>query len=89
MSTTLQSQIYIGYEERERKAYDVCKFSIEQRSDIKINKLFSKDIETYNRDWGEPMSTDFTFTRFWVPSLSNYEGWSFFTDCDFLFLADP
>ena len=91
MTTSIgsQAQIFIGYDEREHKAYEVCEYSIQQRSDIKINKLFSKDIETYNRDWGEPMSTDFTFTRFWVPSLSNFEGWSFFCDCDFLFLADP
>jgi hypothetical protein len=91
MSTSIgsQAQIFIGYDEREHKAYEVCEFSIKKRSEIKVNKLFSKDIETYNRDWGEPMSTDFTFTRFWVPLLSNYEGWSFFVDCDFLFLADP
>lgn len=88
-NTISQPQIFIGYDKREAKAYDVCKFSIEQVSDIKINKLFSEDIETYNRDWGEPQSTDFTFTRFWVPQLSNYEGWSFFVDCDFVFLADP
>ena len=91
MTTSIgsQAQIFIGYDEREHKAYEVCEYSIQQRSDIKINKLFSKDIETYNRYWDEPMSTDFTFTRFWVPSLSNFEGWSFFCDCDFLFLADP
>lgn len=88
-STGSQAQIFIGYDQREHKAYEVCEHSIQQRSKIKINKLFSEDIETYNRDWGEPMSTDFTFTRFWVPSLSNFEGWSFFCDCDFLFLADP
>jgi hypothetical protein len=88
-NTISQPQIFIGYDSREAKAYDVCKFSIEQVSDIKINKLFSEDMETYNRDWGEPQSTDFTFTRFWVPQLSNYEGWSFFVDCDFVFLADP
>lgn len=88
-STGSQAQIFIGYDQREHKAYEVCEHSIQQRSKIKINKLFSEDIETYNRDWGEPMSTDFTFTRFWVPSLSNFKGWSFFCDCDFLFLADP
>lgn len=89
ISTGSQAQIFIGYDQREHKAYEVCEHSIQQRSEIKINKLFSEDIETYNRDWGEPMSTDFTFTRFWVPSLSNFKGWSFFCDCDFLFLADP
>jgi len=35
------------------------------------------------------MSTDFTFSRFWVPFLSDFKGWSLFCDCDFLFLEDP
>ena len=89
MSTISQSQIYIGYEEREHKAYEVCESSIKRRSNIDIVKLRSQDIPEYNRDWGEPQSTDFTFTRFWVPYLSDYKGWSFFVDCDFVFLADP
>jgi len=89
MSTISQSQIYIGYEERERKAYEVCESSIKRRSDIDIVKLRSQDIKEYNRDWGEPQSTDFTYTRFWVPYLSDYKGWSFFVDCDFVFLDDP
>lgn len=88
-STGYQHQIFIGYDKREARAFDVCKFSIEQRSEIKVNKLFSEDIKLYNRDWGEPQSTDFTFTRFWVPFLSDFKGWSFFVDCDFLFLEDP
>ena len=89
MSTISQSQIYIGYEERERKAYEVCESSIKRRSEIEIVKLRSQDIKEYSRDWGEPQSTDFTYTRFWVPYLSGYKGWSFFVDCDFVFLADP
>ena len=89
MSTISQSQIYIGYVEREHKAYQVCESSIKRRSNIDIVKLRSQDIPEYNRDWGEPQSTDFTFTRFWVPYLSDYKGWSFFVDCDFVFLADP
>ena len=89
MSSISQSQIYIGYEEREHKAYEVCESSLKRRSNIDIVKLRSQNIPEYNRDWGEPQSTDFTFTRFWIPYLSDYKGWSFFVDCDFLFLADP
>jgi hypothetical protein len=85
---TSPGQIYIGYEERERRAYDVCEHSL-RYSTLEVKKLRSQDIPDYNRDWGEPQSTDFTYTRFWVPFLSNYTGWSFFVDCDFLFLADP
>ena len=88
-NTGCQPQMFIGWDKRETKAYGVCEYSLRQRSEVEINKLYSKDIEGYNRDWGEPQSTDFTFTRFWVPHLSGFKGWSFFVDCDFLFQADP
>lgn len=35
-----------------------------------------------------PFSTEFSFSRFLVPALCQYEGWAIFVDCDFLFLAD-
>lgn len=83
--------IYIGYEEREHKAYEVCKRSIDvhKTPNVSTHKLRSQDIELYDRNWGEPQSTDFTFTRFWVPYLNGFQGWAMFVDCDFLFLADP
>ena len=87
-NTGSQNRIFIGYDPREHRAYDVCKNSLKYTT-LSVHKLFSEEIETYNRDWGEPMSTDFTFTRFWVPFLSDFKGWSFFVDCDFVFLADP
>lgn len=37
---------------------------------------------------GKPFSTDFSFTRFLVPALCQWEGWAIFVDCDFLFMAD-
>ena len=37
---------------------------------------------------GRPFSTDFAFTRFLVPALTDYRGWALFFDCDFLFRAD-
>ena len=37
---------------------------------------------------GKPFSTEFSFSRFLVPALSLYQGWSLYCDCDFLFLAD-
>lgn len=82
------SKVYIGYDEREKLAFDVCNFSIKQRSKIETVCLRSKDIEKYDRNLGEPQSTDFTFSRFWVPHLENYKGFSVFVDCDFLFLDD-
>ncbi len=37
---------------------------------------------------GKPFSTDFSFSRFLVPPLNLYQGWSLFVDADFLFRAD-
>ena len=35
-----------------------------------------------------PMATEFAISRFLVPYLSNYNGWSLFCDSDFLFFGD-
>ena len=89
MNNTSISRIYIGYEEREHDAYRVCKHSIELLSILKPVQLKSQNIPEYKRNWGEPQSTDFTFTRFWVPYLSSFTGYSVFVDCDFLFKSNP
>jgi hypothetical protein len=94
--------IFIGYEEREHEAYEVCKYSLEYQNQCRketgtwawddypdIIQLRSTEIKEYKRDHGEPQSTDFTFTRFWCPYLCDFEGFSLFVDCDFLFLAHP
>lgn len=36
----------------------------------------------------KPFSTDFSFTRFLVPALQDYQGWALFLDCDFLINGD-
>lgn len=82
------SKIYIGYDEREKLAFDVCNFSITSRSRVETVCLKSQDIDSYSRNLGERQSTDFTFSRFWVPYLDNYKGFSIFVDCDFIFLDD-
>jgi hypothetical protein len=81
--------MYIGYEEREHDAFRVCTRSVKDKSTITPIQLRSTHIPEYKRNWGEPQSTDFTFTRFWVPYLSGFKGHSIFCDCDFLFLENP
>ena len=88
-NTTKTTQIYIGYDPREAKAYDVCKSSITRRSRIPVNRLFSEDIPGWYRAKEPHQSTDFTNTRWAVPYLMNYEGIGIFVDCDFVFLEDP
>jgi hypothetical protein len=42
----------------------------------------------YTRARGPTESTEFSLTRFLVPALAGYRGWSLFMDCDMLCLAD-
>ena len=37
----------------------------------------------------KPFSTDFSFSRFLVPHLNQYEGYAIFMDCDMFFRSDP
>ena len=84
--------IYIGYDAREHVAAEVCKHSILSRTDQRcppdVNFLRSKDIAGFARAPETNQSTDFTYTRFMIPFMQKYKGWSLFCDCDFLFVAD-
>ena len=37
---------------------------------------------------GKPFSTEFSFSRFLVPALMQWEGWALFVDSDFVFMDD-
>ena len=82
--------VYIGYDSREDLAYQVSNYSIKSQSKntsvipLKLNDLRSKGF--YSRGEDKLGSTEFTFSRFLVPILNNYEGWALFCDCDILFL---
>jgi lipopolysaccharide biosynthesis glycosyltransferase len=85
--------VYIGYDNREPEAAKVCKASILKHANIPVNVEFIKQDEMreqgiYWREKDSLSSTEFTFTRFLVPYLNNYEGYALFVDCDFLFTAD-
>lgn len=85
--------VYIGYDSREREAYNACVNSIKINSNIsenlyplKINDLRVSGL--YRRDDDALSSTEFSFSRFLVPYLCDYRGWALFCDCDFIFLED-
>ena len=85
--------IYVGYDSKEDIAYRVCKHSILKRSgaNVKIRSLKLYELianKLYNRTIDPLASTEFTYSRFLVPSLNNYKGWALFCDCDFLFFED-
>lgn len=83
--------IFIGYDEREAVAWQVLAHSILRRSSqsIAIVPLNRASLsKCYWRERGPTESTDFSLTRFLVPYLSGYQGWSLFLDCDMLCLTD-
>lgn len=88
----MSKNIYIGYDSREDMAYQVSKYSILKNSKetivhpLKLNELREKKL--YWRDEDKLGSTEFTFSRFLVPELNNFDGWALFCDCDLLFLED-
>jgi hypothetical protein len=51
---------------------------------IRLSNLKS----VFTREANAISSTEFSFSRFLTPYLSNYEGWSLFMDCDMLARAD-
>lgn len=87
--------VYIGYDSREKIAFNVCVNSILCNTasptkivihPLKLDELKSKNI--YYRPDDPLSSTEFTFSRFLVPYLQNYKGNALFCDCDFLFTKD-
>ena len=85
--------IFIGYDYRERAATNVLIDSLYQNSSvpISITPLITSQLVKQNlfyRKRDPKQSTDFSFTRFLVPHLMNYEGWAIFMDCDMLCFDD-
>lgn len=80
--------VYIGYDSREDIAYQVCKHSIIRRDPgATVKPLKQKEMREsglYIREIDKLASTEFTFTRFFIPYLQNYQGWAIFCDCDFV-----
>ncbi|MBM3368434.1 MAG: glycosyltransferase [Betaproteobacteria bacterium] len=84
-------QVFIGYDPREAVAYHTLAHSILRRSSIPVSvaPLMRAQLGgLYRRERGPTESTEFSLTRFLVPALSEYRGWSLFMDCDMLCRSD-
>lgn len=85
--------VYVGYDRREDIAYQVCRQSLIRNASLPVNvvPLIQDDLRArglYTRGVDPLASTDFTYTRFFVPFLTGYRGWALFCDCDFLWIED-
>jgi hypothetical protein len=84
-------RVFIGYDPREAVAYHVLAHSILRRASIPVSVapvMLSQLQGLYTRARGPTESTEFSLSRFLVPALSGYEGWSLFMDCDMLCRTD-
>ena len=84
-------RVFIGYDAREAIAFSVLSHSIAVRSTAPVTiapLMLSQLSSVLWRERHPLQSTDFSFSRFLVPFLSGYQGWSIFCDCDMLMLDD-
>ena len=88
-------KVFVGYDSREDIAFKTCKQSILDASKypnsvevipLKIDDLRKSGI--YEREEDKLGSTEFTFTRFLIPELTNFKGWALFMDCDMILTTD-
>lgn len=81
--------IYIGWDPNEIEAYHVMAHSIIKHASapVAITPLKLDALPMW-RERTEAQSTEFSFSRFLVPYLSGYKGWSLFMDCDMLVTDD-
>ena len=83
--------IYVGYDPRESVAFHVLAHSLLRRSSVplSVSPLVRSQLGSiYTRPRGPIESTEFSMTRFLVPYLSGYAGWSLYMDCDMLCRTD-
>jgi len=83
--------VYIGYDPRESVAFYTLAHSILRRSSIPVTiaPLMRGQLgDVYRRARGPTESTEFSLTRFLVPYLSGFSGWSIYMDCDMLCRTD-
>ena len=83
--------IYVGFDSKEVVAYHVLCQSILDLSSIPVRftPLNLNNMKAiFGRERHPLQSTEFSFSRFLVPYLSSYSGWSLFMDCDMISRVD-
>jgi hypothetical protein len=83
--------IFVGYDSKEKIAYHVLSESILKYSSVPVRftPLYLPNIKnSFKRKRNILSSTEFSFSRFIVPYLMNYKGWSVFMDCDMMLKTD-
>jgi hypothetical protein len=82
--------IWIGYDPTQHVSFEVLKYSLEKHSSepLEIRAIDAEKLTEFSRPVDPLASTPFTYTRFLVPYLEDYEGIALFMDSDMLALGD-
>jgi len=82
-------RVFIGYDPNEVSAFHVLAASIWRQASapVAITPIRLEQVPM-DRPRAEYQSTEFSFSRFLVPWLCNYEGTALFMDCDMLITDD-
>ena len=91
MSGNKPLNIYIGFDEVETTASHTLVHSIIEHASgpVRISPICSKHYKKFfNRERDEKQSNDFSFTRFLVPYLNNFDDTAIFMDCDMMLRTD-
>lgn len=82
-------RMFIGYDPVEAVAFHVCVNSIirHSRSPVSVTPLALNNLANYHEQHKDG-SNQFIYSRFLVPYLSDYQGWSIFIDGDMLLRED-
>ena len=84
-------KVFIGYDPVESVAWHAMAHSILVRSSIPVSIIpvnVANLKEIYTRERDPKQSNEFSFTRFLVPYLSDYQGYAVFFDCDMMLRTD-
>jgi hypothetical protein len=81
----MQRQVFIGYDPRQPLSYNVMRHSIERHASrpIAITALILDQLPITRQG-----ATEFTYSRFLVPYLSGFQGYSIFADEDMVVVGD-
>jgi hypothetical protein len=83
--------VFIGYDSKEKIAHHILSESILRHSTkpVAITPIYLPNIkDDFVRERNNLSSTEFSFSRFIIPHLMNYQGWALFMDCDMLMMTD-
>ena len=84
-------RVFIGHDPRETVAVSVLTESLQARATrpIQVAHIRQEQLaDVFDRPPSPLQSTAFSFSRFLVPWLCDYQGWALFIDADMLCLAD-